>query len=126
MERNLREDLEICYAATKGHWSWCGDKFGDLVVYSPKLRGFHNNGGEIAELDYGSQEDARFIAEARDGWPHAIERALDAEMKIAQMERRLRAVESTVGRMLDSYGYQDFWGFVTEYETEEVSLDDKA
>ncbi|MGG0793118.1 hypothetical protein ABE137_03700 [Brevibacillus laterosporus] len=47
-------------------------------------------------------------------------------MKVAQMERRLRAVESTVGRMLDSYGCQDFWGFVMEYESEEVSLDDKA
>ncbi|QIC06152.1 hypothetical protein GOP56_11360 [Brevibacillus sp. 7WMA2] len=67
-----------------------------------------------------------FIAEARTGWPHAIERALDAEMKVAQMERRLRAVESTVERMLDSYGCQDFWDFVMEYESEEVGLDDKV
>ncbi|MGG3873114.1 hypothetical protein [Brevibacillus laterosporus] len=92
--RDLNADLEICNAATKGPWSWCGDKFGDLVVYSPKLRGFHNNGGEIAQLDYGNQEDARFIVEARAGWPHAIERALEAERRVAELKAELEYLSS--------------------------------
>ena len=121
MERNLREDLEICYAATEGPWGASHDEWPG----NASLRYWVSThwDGLACTVSY---EDARFIAEARDGWPHAIERALDAEMKVAQMERRLRAVESTVERMLDSYGCQDFWDFVMEYESEEVGLDDKA
>lgn len=121
MERNLREDLEICYAATEGPWA--ADYHEGHCVEATSIPSW---GGGVIVASCGERADARFIAEARDGWPHAIERALNAEMKVAQMERRLRAVESTVGRMLDSYGCQDFWGFVMEYESEEVSLDDKA
>ncbi|MCR8938737.1 hypothetical protein O0555_15495 [Brevibacillus laterosporus] len=121
MERNLREDLEICYAATEGPWNadrveWSGNENLQYWVMT------HEDGVACAV----SYEDARFIAEARDGWPHAIRRAVDAERKVAQMERRLRAVESTVERMLDFYECQDFWGFVMEYETEEVTTNAKA
>ena len=56
-------------AATEGPWKWEGDKFGDIVVYSPVNRGFHNNGGEIAEMDCGSRLDAEFIAHARSDVP---------------------------------------------------------
>ncbi|WP_068792796.1 hypothetical protein [Brevibacillus laterosporus] len=121
MERNLHEDLEICNVATEGPWA--ADYHEGHCVEATSIPSW--GGGVI--VCYGVERaDARFIAEARDGWPHAIKRALDAEMKVAQMERRLRAVESTVGRMLDSYGCQDFWDFVMEYESEEVATNDKA
>ncbi|MBG9774270.1 hypothetical protein [Brevibacillus laterosporus] len=121
MKRNLREDLEICNAATEGPWGASHDEW----PVNANLRHWvstHWDGLACAV----SYEDARFIAEARDGWPHAIRRAVDAERKVAQMERRLRAVESTVERMLDFYECQDFWGFVMEYETEEVTTNAKA
>ncbi|MGG0754698.1 hypothetical protein [Brevibacillus laterosporus] len=121
MKRNLHEDLEICNAATEGLW---GARWDELPG-NANLRQWvstHLDGLACAV----SYEDAHFIAEDRDGWPYAIRRALDAEMKVARMERRLRAVESTVERMLDSYGCQDFWDFVVEYEVEEATADDKA
>ncbi|QIC06154.1 hypothetical protein GOP56_11370 [Brevibacillus sp. 7WMA2] len=58
--------------ATVGSWRFCGDKFGDLIVYSPEIRGFRNNGGEIAVLMYGSDEDAEFIAHAREDIPKLL------------------------------------------------------
>ncbi|MCR8981470.1 hypothetical protein [Brevibacillus laterosporus] len=121
MGRNLHEDLAMCIAATEGPWGASHDEWPG----NANLRHWVSThwDGLACAISY---EDARFIAEARDGWPYAIERALDAEMKVAQMERRLRAVESTVERMLDFYGCQDFWGFVMEYETEEATADDKA
>ncbi|WP_068792795.1 hypothetical protein [Brevibacillus laterosporus] len=71
-----REEIEAIRKraedATVGSWRFCGDKFGDLIVYSPEIRGFRNNGGEIAVLTYGSDEDAEFIAHAREDIPKLL------------------------------------------------------
>ncbi|WP_010494985.1 hypothetical protein [Paenibacillus elgii] len=95
IKRDLAADLRICDAATAGPWRRSGDKWGDLVVYSPEMRGFHNNGGEIAELDGDQMKNATFVAEARTGWPHAIKRALDAE---AEAERLRSAIDAALNR----------------------------
>lgn len=90
-KRDLHADLALCEAATEGPWRYGGDKWGDLVVYSSEKRGFHNNGGEIAEIDGPNEvNNAKFITESRTGWPHAIERALSAEMKWEQLREIVR------------------------------------
>ncbi len=82
IKRDLLADMVICDAATEGPWKYGGDKWGDLEVYSPSQRGFHNNGGCIAEIDEPDEiANAVFITEAREGWPDAIRRALAAEAK---------------------------------------------
>lgn len=58
--------------ATQAPWRYSGGKFGDWVIYSPSLRGFHNNGGEIAELDDTCEADAEFIAHAREDIPKLL------------------------------------------------------
>jgi hypothetical protein len=75
-KRNLNADLAICNAATPGPWviaTTTDDTFvldkNDLIVSASERH-----------------EDARFIAEARTGWPHAIERAMAAERKLAEAE----------------------------------------
>jgi hypothetical protein len=71
--------------ATPSPWKWSGDKFGDIVVYSPERRGFHNNGGEIAELDFGSQSDAIFIAHARTDIPALLDHIAELEAELAYL-----------------------------------------
>jgi len=87
--RDLYADLAICNAATPGPWA--ADK-----GYEQSERGnyvYSQAEGSVvcAEQDGTdcvlSNEDARFIAEARTGWPHAIERALAAERKLAEIRR---------------------------------------
>ena len=51
-KRDLKADLEICNKATPGPW-----RAGESFV----------------------EDNMRFVAQAREGWPHAIERALKAE-----------------------------------------------
>ncbi|MGN7457868.1 hypothetical protein ACTHPH_23910 [Paenibacillus pasadenensis] len=79
--RDLEADLAICeYAApapirTKpcmcGH---CDKLFLDIA---------HSEG----RLD---PEDARFIVEARVGWPHAIRRAIAAEAQVDKLQEEIR------------------------------------
>ena len=122
--RNLKQDLEICNAASAGPWewwdffgitdentTWCGNDNppNELirltedckVITAAELEEMPNN--EImaetiicATNDDGEplndvglfirKEDAMFIAEAREGWPHAIQRALEAEKELALLK----------------------------------------
>jgi hypothetical protein len=63
--RDLKADLELCNKATPGPWVFNGisvlGAHGLLIARTP------------------NDADAEFIAQAREGWPHAIERALKAE-----------------------------------------------
>ena len=81
-KRDLRADLELCNKATPGPWEvfppLCGPE--GQTVYQV------DSGGPICDVsdpyprgDNKPQENMMFIAQAREGWPHAIERALEAE-----------------------------------------------
>jgi len=69
--RDLLADLKFCDRATQGPWrhewkSYCSE------VYAP--------GVNIPIILVGHDPyDADFIVQAREGWPHAIERAIKAE-----------------------------------------------
>jgi uncharacterized small protein (DUF1192 family) len=79
-KRDLQADLALCDAATPGPWESmpsihaefpfeiCCNGFLDPIVASA--------------ID---EADARFIAEARTGWPHAIRRALAAEAELQRV-----------------------------------------
>ncbi|MDN9012408.1 hypothetical protein [Brevibacillus laterosporus] len=87
--RDLNRDLEICYTATEGPWGASHDEWPG----NANLRhwvSIHEDGLACAV----SYEDARFIAEARDGWPHAIERALEAERRVAELKAELEYLSS--------------------------------
>lgn len=78
--RDLREDIAICDAATSGPWS-AEITLRDTQVYDS------TDTYPIAEFNFANGDnDARFTAAARTGWPHAIERAIRAEAEV----RRLR------------------------------------
>jgi hypothetical protein len=78
--RNLQADLAICEAATPGPWKV--DK--SLIEID----------GYTLFISYcATPRDLRFAAEAREGWPHAIRRALTAEARVAELERELKRLK---------------------------------
>lgn len=69
-KRDLKADLELCNRATPGPWE-AEDGLADPMVVM---------GRDYSHYFYvHTERDAQFIAQAREGWPHAIERALKAE-----------------------------------------------
>lgn len=87
-KRDLKADLKFCDRATPGPWrhEWnpnCSE------VYAP--------GVDTPIVLVGHDpHDAEFIVQAREGWPHAIERALKAEA----LAQKLLDV---LGRVIPSY-----------------------
>ncbi|QDX93586.1 hypothetical protein EEL30_15550 [Brevibacillus laterosporus] len=128
MERNLHEDLEICNTATEGAWNadrveWPGNENLRHWVMT------HEDGLACAV----SYEDARFIAEARDGWPHAIERALSAEADVERLRKIIDRIYAYVQEKWEEepereaqIAYCRVLFEIERSEREEVSLDDKA
>jgi len=85
--RDLEADLAICEAATPGPWTF------DRV--SVKREEY------ALLLSYlSTRDDLRFVAEAREGWPYAIRRALAAEREID----RLRAENAMLLEALNQRG----------------------
>lgn len=66
-KRDLKADFEICNKATPGPWKK------------------HNTVVHALPVDATNEHDADFIAKAREGWPHAIERALKAELLVWEL-----------------------------------------
>ena len=76
VKRDLKADLELCNEATPGPWE-AEDGLADPMVVM---------GRDYSHYFYVHTEwDAQFIAQAREGWPHAIERALEAESLVNEL-----------------------------------------
>lgn len=70
MERNWQRDLEVCRQATSGPWR--------AEVYARRVMPY------ICE--HVDPVDARFIAEAREGWPAALEERERLEERVKELE----------------------------------------
>ena len=87
MKRDLKADLKFCDRATQGPWrhEWNPDY---SEIYAP---GF-DNPTPIILVEH-DPHDADFIVQAREGWPHAIERALKAEALVQELVEALEYIE---------------------------------
>ena len=76
-KRDLKADLEICDKATPGPW-----RAGGSFVIT-----FHDEWicEVVGEYSMGCEDNMRFVAQAREGWPHAIERAIKAETLVREL-----------------------------------------
>ena len=84
--RDLEADLAICEAATPGPWKV--DK--SLIEID----------GYTLFISYcATPRDLRFAAEAREGWPYAIRRAMAAEARVAELEAELERSETQIDRL---------------------------
>ena len=84
-KRDLLADLKFCDRATQGPWrhEWNPDC---SEVYAP---GVDNPIILVGHDPY----DADFIVQAREGWPHAIERAIKAETLARELMYALKQYE---------------------------------
>lgn len=118
--RDLQADLKLCEAATRGPWyvvrvddDVCMNAF--AVSTAEQIADFTSDFGDedkvvaitllqsplfAAVRDERWFENAVFIAAAREGWPEAIKRAMEAEARVAELEARLREVELAFGQVL--------------------------
>jgi hypothetical protein len=92
--RDLEADLAICAAATPGPW---------LSTTSEVVTA--DNFAWVCQLWYKTEEgmpnqsaNAFFIATARTGWPHAIQRALDAEERVDKLQHELRMLQDVINQ----------------------------
>ena len=97
--RNLKVDLEICNRASKAPWRVATNKH-------PTTSG--NSWGWVegtrenwcwSNDNKKSYADARFIAQAREGWPHAIKRAIEAESLARELARELEEIKKRGDRL---------------------------
>ena len=87
MTRDLEADLSICEAATPGPYEQR-----DLYV-TAKM-----GANEVAISICYTPSVARFIAEAREGWPYAIRRALEAEKEIDRLRNEISILQEQLAQ----------------------------
>ena len=99
VKRDLTADLAICEAATEGPWHTNSRTEGYVIAGDEKCTTiatvieYNDDGTEYLRFGYHECQDNRvFIAEARQGWPEAIRRAIAAEAE----NERLRDVLMSV------------------------------
>ena len=74
--RDLKADLELCQSHRQKRW-----KFQEWVdAVGQQWYGVSDDGHGFCRVR--DKKIAEFIVQAREGWPHAIERALEAEAKL--------------------------------------------
>lgn len=91
MSRDLEEDLKICEEATPGP---------HLVTPCPCASDICNQVFiSITRTDGRLEpEDAKFIAEAREGWAHAIKRAQKAEEQVDTLIHEMRMLQDDLNQ----------------------------
>jgi hypothetical protein len=89
--RDLDEDLKICEAATQGPYQVtpcpCASDICNQVFIS-----ITRTDGRL------EPEDAKFIADAREGWPHAIKRAKEAEEQVDKLINEMGMLQDELNR----------------------------
>lgn len=96
--RDLEADLAICEVATPGPWITSGDCIARSKTDS---EGWHDVIVSPRTPRPG-RADMCFLAEAREGWPYAIRRALEAEAEIDRLRNELNILqEQYYGRCMD-------------------------
>ncbi|RAU96790.1 hypothetical protein [Paenibacillus sp. YN15] len=98
-KRNLAEDMRICEVATPGNWFVMHDT--DITVEDPPGSGYTDSIGYASSVI-----DAQFIAEARTGWPHAIQRAIEAEDLADHLRAEIAYLSAFQSELLRQLGKQ--------------------
>lgn len=106
-KRDLHADLAVCDAATPGLWEADLNSDDSAQILSTSAPGWVcQTWYKNEEVMPNSANNARFIAEARQGWPEAIRRAIAAE---AENERLRKALVSTARRLhfIETWRYDE-------------------
>ncbi len=111
MKRDLKADLKVCDRATQGPWRH---------EWNPNCSEIYAPGVDKPIILVGHDPyDADFIVQAREGWPHAIERAIEAETLV----RELVGVIDAFCRQINQCGFDEQMWEV--YRTAKEVLEDE-
>ena len=96
VKRELEDDLKLCNKATQGPWEHrYTSEFSEIYA---------NNSSAVVAIVGHNPHDADFIAQAREGWPHAIERAIEAEALARELAEVLLLYEKWEADLLAIIG----------------------
>ena len=106
--RDLQTDLELCKKATPGPWKNIQDEDpndvrvcqieNNICICCLALMGNYDyeKGEWFKEDEEQWENDANFIAAAREGWPETIKRAIKAEEQVAVLKEGLEKIKVTI------------------------------
>lgn len=125
-KRDLLHDLAICEAATPGPWHSSTNRHPE---FSGKPWGSINarNGIQIGTWS-GSRNanysaDNRYVTEAREGWPEAIRRAIEAEAEVERLRRDKRLLTACYDGQSARAG--EYYAEIKRLKAELTSEEDK-
>ena len=123
MKRDLKADLELCNKATPGPWSTI-DRLSKYVTNTGEVKSFTREQFIQSEQETicttykpKNKHNAEFIAEAREGWSHAIERAIKAET----LARELVAALRRISEILDNATCRCRCGFCEYFNAQKIA-----
>lgn len=99
-KRDLHADLVKCNAATP--MPWIVDVNLANQIRQPNVS---KRRRIMTPPDANGLGDASFIAEARQGWPEAIRRAIAAEKEVDRLQEVLREIHGHIGATYDPIPY---------------------
>lgn len=114
-KRDLKADLELCNKATPGPWKVSTS--GNVYPVDGDYKFAICCGTELV--------DAKFIAQAREGWPYAIRRALEAEIALVALQMAFtdaKALNREMLKVLERMAYLSEEGFMID-EADDALLD---
>lgn len=91
--RDLEADLAICEAATPGPWV--------VALKDCVVRDYWEVDGSrqvVLSAANDIEADAHFAAEARQGWPYAIQRAQEAEQEVDRLRNELEILQEQLSQ----------------------------
>ena len=108
--RDLKADLELCDKTTSEVWDNFSDASCEYGVYVAGYDSEYSIHPQELVATCEKVENANFIAQAREGWPHAIERALEAEALARELMEALGGLSYyvTTGEIDTPRFYKDF------------------
>ena len=128
MSRDLKADLELCNEATPGPWyrektgaNFKG--FSSEVIIADTSR--YATGNKVYAEPEGGQfpsSDADFIAQAREGWPYAIEQALAEKERANKYEIILRELTTAAENYISEDGSVTWDDFIRQFDALEAGI----
>ena len=99
---DLKADLELCNRASGESWKQASDTGYPYTIMDETF--------ENVMAVYCTGDDAQFIAQSREGWPHAIERAIKAETLARELAEAMGCLSYYVmtGEIDTPRFYKDF------------------
>lgn len=132
--RDLQKDMETCQRATPEPWEIHRNDVGDEYACVVPTEIYDSDGFPVVSYEGGLAPDcnwkaetleanANFITEAREGWPEAIIRAMEAEEKNAKLKKALELACIRLSAEFGAHPDGGRWEFWKELFMQEARIE---